>query len=303
MKAWAQSKHWDTALPFRSPVRILLKRLMVSASLGLIVFALSGPQIGTRLIEVKREGTDIVIVFDVSESMNASDITPSRIVKARHEIGRLLKKLKGDRVALVPFASVAFIQVPLTLDYSSVLTTLEAMDPGMIPYPGTSLGEAIKMGSQAFKSESKAQKIMLLITDSEDHETDPLQEAETASKAGIKIFTVGMATPAGAPIPIRDNRGNITGYKQYKKNTVVSRLDEVLLKEIAEKSGGAYFRATKSGTEFKKIFERISGMNTEEFETMQYSDYEDRFQWPLILALFILFLEMLIPFGKIRRES
>lgn len=301
MKRWAKSPLWDVALPMRAPGRVFLQRILTTVAIGLIFIALAGPQVGTRLIEVKREGTDVVIALDVSESMNAEDIQPSRLIKARHEIIRLLKQLRGDRVALVPFAGVAFVQSPLTLDYSAVATMLNAIEPGIIPDPGTSLSEAIKQSMAAFKMDSKAEKIIVLITDSEDHDSNPIELAKEAAKAGIKIFTIGMATPEGAPVPIKDDRGRLTGYKQYKNNTVVSRLNEDLLRQISDVSGGEYFRATKTGREFERFHERISGMKTEEFESKQFTDYEDRFQWFLGLALVILFVSgVILP---ARRET
>jgi Ca-activated chloride channel family protein len=294
---------WDTAFPHRAPRNVFVKRLLGLSAIGLLILAISGPQVGTRQIEVKREGTDIVIALDVSRSMYATDISPSRLIKAKHEITRLLKRLRGDRVALVPFANVAFVQIPLTLDYSAVVTALNAMDPEIIPYPGTSLSEAIKQGQRAFRIESNAQKILILITDSEDHSTDAAEQAAEAAKEGVRIFTVGMATPQGGPIPITDARGRITGYKEYQGNTVVSRLNENILIEIAQVTGGEYFRATKTGTEFEKIFKKISGMETEEFESKQFTDYEDRFQWPAALAFILIILEMMIPAGKRRKNG
>ncbi len=301
MLRWSNEQMWDTAFPHRAPRNVLLKRLLGISAIGLLILAISGPQVGTRQIEVKREGTDVVIALDVSRSMYATDIAPSRLIKARHEITRLMKKLRGDRVALVPFAEVAFVQIPLTLDYSAVVTALNAIDPEIIPYPGTSLTEAIKQGQKAFRIESKAQQILILITDSEDHSSDAVKMAEEVGKQGVKIFTVGMATPQGGPIPITDGRGRITGYKEFNGNTVVSRLNENILMEIAQVTGGEYFRATKTGREFENIYKKISGMDTEEFESKQFTDYEDRFQWPAALAFILIVLEMIIPAGRRRK--
>ena len=303
MKRWAQQKMWDVVLPDRSPRRLLLKRWLGAVIIGLLIFAIAGPQVGTREIEVTREGRDIVIAIDVSQSMDAGDIVPSRLIKARHELNRLLRQLRGDRVALVPFTSVAFVMVPLTLDYSAVITSLEAIDPTMIPYPGTSLAEAIKQSRRAFRPEGKAQKILILITDSEDHDSKPLEQAAEAAKEGIQIFAVGMATLQGGPIPIKDRRGTITGYKEYQGSTVVSRLNEAMLKELAEITGGEYLRATRDGSEFRKMHDIISGKTAEEFESKQYSDFEDRFQWPVLAAIILLLMEEAIPPGRKRRKK
>ncbi len=302
MKRWADEAMWDVAFPFRAVNRILLQRVLLISAISLVMVALAGPQVGTRLVEVKREGTDIVVALDVSQSMNAEDISPSRLVKARHEVIRLLKRLRGDRVALVPFADVAFVQAPLTLDYSAVATMLNALEPSIIPSPGTNIAAAIEQARRAFKVQSKAQKIMILITDSEDHDSDPLEQAREAAKEGIRIFTLGMATPEGAPVPITDERGVKIGYKKYQNATVVSQLNEELLKNISNATDGDYFRATRTGREFEDLYEKISGMKTEEFETRQYTDYEDRFQWLLAAAFVLLMVERLIVTGRKRKD-
>jgi len=303
MLRWAQQKMWDYVLPDRSPRRILLKRWLGVMAIGLLIFAIAGPQVGTREIEVKREGRDIVIAIDVSQSMDTGDIVPSRLIKAKNELNRLLKQLRGDRVALVPFAGVAFVMVPLTLDYSSIITSLEAIEPTMIPYPGTSLEAAIQQARRAFRPDGKAQKILLMITDSEDHDTKPLEEAKLAAKEGIQIFSVGMATLQGGPIPIKNARGVITGYKEYQGSTVVSRLNEPMLKKLAEITGGEYYRATRTGSEFRKIHQVITGKKSEEFESKQFTDYEDRFQWPVLAAIILLLVEEAIPPGRRRKKK
>ncbi len=303
MKRWADRSMWDHALPHRAPLTIFFKRVMLSFAIGFLIIGLAGPQVGTKEIEVKREGTDIVLAIDVSKSMLAADISPSRLVKAKHEVGRLLKRLRGDRVALVPFANVAFIQVPLTLDYSAVMTSVFALEPQILPYPGTSIGAAIERGRQAFKIDSKAEKILILITDSEDHDSEPVVQAEEAAKEGVRIFTIGMATPQGAPIPELNERGQITDYKTHNNTTVVSRLNESLLKEISQITGGEFYPATKTGREFDKVYEKIAGMDKEEFEAKQYTDYEDRFQWLLAMSFLLIALEEFIPSGKRRKRK
>ncbi|MBM3326830.1 MAG: VWA domain-containing protein [Calditrichaeota bacterium] len=302
MAQWANESLWNTALPTRAPFNILVKRLFSLAALALMILAVAGPQVGTRLINVTREGADIAIALDCSQSMQAEDFTPNRMQKARFEIGRLLGKLRGDRVAFVPFAGVAFVQVPLTLDYSAVMSMMNAFEPGVIPMPGTAIAEAVKQARRAFKAESKAQKILLLITDGEDHESGVIEQAKEAAREGIIIITIGMASPAGAPIPEKDRQGRIVGYKQERGGgTVISRLNEDLLIKIAQATGGEYYRATPSGDEFHRVYERITGMDKEKFEQKQFTDYEDRFQWPLMAAFLLIIIEEWIPMHKRRR--
>jgi Ca-activated chloride channel family protein len=296
MKRWASEALWDSALPGSAPLNILIKRAVWVAVICLLALAAAGPQVGTRLTQVTREGVDLAIALDLSASMLTEDVTPNRLDKARHEIQRLLERLRGDRVALVPFAGVAFVQVPLTLDYSAVNGLLNSLEPGMIPVPGTAIGDAIKQARRAFRPEGKAQKILILITDGEDHETDAISQAKEAAKEGVVIFTVGMATDMGGPIPVKDEQGRVTGYKQEGgSGTVVSKLNEDLLKQIADATGGQYFRDVPSGDEFRKIFDRLNGMDKQKFEQKQFIDYEDRFQWPVAVAFLLLVIEEFIP--------
>ncbi len=302
--SWATERMFDAVLPERAPLRMLARRVLLVLSVALIVLAAAGPQVGTRLVEVTREGTDVVIALDVSKSMLAEDVTPNRLLKARHEILGLLQMLRGDRVALVPFAGVAFVQVPLTLDYGAFGAVLNALEPGMIPHPGTALGEAIAQARRAFRPDSKAQKSLILIPDGEDHEEGALDQAKEAAKEGVIIFTIGMASQAGAPIPEKDAVGRIIGYKTERGGgTVISRLNEQLLSDIAEAAGGEFYRDNPSGDEFRRIYEKLAGMDKQKFEQKQFTDYEDRFQWPLLLAFLLLLIEELIPPYRVRRKA
>jgi len=269
----------------------------------LLIFSASGPQVGTRMIEVIREGSDIAIAVDVSESMLAEDITPNRMMKAQHEIVKFLGKLRGDRVALVPFAGVAFVQVPLTLDYAAVNSILHALEPGMIPQPGTSISAAINQASRAFRAEGKAQNIIILISDGEDHEAGAIEAAKEAAKESVIIYTVGMASPSGGPVPIKNERGKVTGYKKEKGGgTVISRLNEKLLTDIARITGGEFYRATSVGGEFNKIYKQVAGLDKEQFEAKEYTDFEHRFQWPLAAAFLLVVIGEIIPPGRRRKK-
>ena len=303
MHRWAGEPLWDTALPHRAPGRKLARRLMSVAAIGLILIALSGPQVGTRMIEVTREGSDIAIAVDVSQSMLTEDITPNRMLKAQHEIVKFLGRLRGDRVALVPFAGVAFVQVPLTLDYGAVNSILHALEPGMIPQPGTSISAAINQARRAFRAEGKAQKIIIIISDGEDHEKGAIEAAKEAGEEGIIIYTIGMASPAGGPIPERNERGRVSGYKKDSNGgTVISRLDEKLLTDIARVTGGQFYRASAVGSEFGDIFKQITGLDKEEFETKEFTDFEHRFQWLLAAAFLLIVIGEIIPPGRWRKK-
>ena len=304
MRNWANSELWDFTFPHRSPNRILLRQILSVSAIGCLVFAISGPQVGTREIEVTREGSDIAIAIDVSRSMWCEDVVPDRLSKARHEISRLLNLLRGDRISLIPFSSFAFVQVPLTLDYSAVNTLLYTIDPNVMPEQGTSLSEAIKQCMRTFSDESKAQRIIILITDGEDHEGEALEQAKKAAESGTIIYTVGMASSMGGPIPIKTKRGKVSGYlKDSRGATVISRLNEDILKEIADITDGEYYGASATGDEFRKLFKKIAGLDKELFETKQYTDYEDRFQWFAAAAFLLILIGQIIPPGRRRQRG
>ncbi len=303
MKKWASQKLWDDVIPNRAPVNVLWKRILFVLAVGLLIFAMSGPQVGTRLVEVTRQGTDIALAVDLSQSMLVEDLTPNRFQRARHEISRFMDKLTGDRVALIPFARVAFVEVPMTLDHAAVNSKLNAIKPEMIPHPGTSLAATIKQARRVFSNKSQAQKIIVIITDGEDHEADAIKEAKKAADEGIIIYTIGMATVSGGPIPVKSQYGKVTGYKKDRSgSTIVSRLNEDLLSEISSVTGGEFYRATQTGSEFKQLYKTIAGMDKEKFETKQFTDYEDRFQYPAALALLLIVIGQLIPPAR-RRTS
>ncbi len=302
MAKWADAKLWNDVLPNRAPKHVLWKRLLFVIAIGLVISALSGPQVGTHMMEVTRKGTDIAIAVDLSQSMLVEDLTPNRFQKARHEVGRFIEKLQGDRIALVPFAQVAFVEVPMTLDHGAVMSKLNALKPEMIPHPGTSLAATIKQAQRVFSNDSPAQKIIVIITDGEDHEADAVKEAKEAAKQGIIIYTIGMATPTGGPIPQKNQYDKVTGYKKDRSgNTIVSRLNEDLLTEISSVTNGEFYRATQTGSEFRQMYKTISGMNQEVFETKQFTDFEDRFQWPSALALLLIIIGQLIPPSRRRK--
>jgi Ca-activated chloride channel family protein len=282
--------------PSMSRRRQIWKIVLLLASMGFLILALARPQVGTKLEEVKREGVDIMIAIDVSESMNAQDIKPSRIAKARHEVASLIEKLEGDRIGLIAFAGEAFVQCPLTLDYGAAKIFLEVLEPGLIPTPGTNLMAAIQLAMESFETAERKHKVMVLITDGEDTQgQDVLEAAKAAETEGVVIYTVGIGSAQGVPIPVLDESGNQTGFKKNRQGeVVVSKLDELALEKIALQTGGKYYRASSGEAELDRIYEAISGMEKKELASLKFSQYEERFQWLLGIALFLLILETMI---------
>jgi Ca-activated chloride channel homolog len=264
-----------------------------------LVTALARPQFGTKMKTVKREGQDIVVALDVSLSMMAEDIKPNRLEKARHEISTMIDKFQGDRVGLVAFAGKAFVQCPLTLDYGAAKMFLDAMEPGLIPTPGTAVGEAITRSVSCFSAQERKHKILILITDGEDHVGEPLEAAKTAAKEGVVIYTVGIGSLEGVPIPVADERGYSTGFKKNREGGVVmTKLDELTLEKIALETGGKYYRATPGEAELNRIYDDILKMEKKSLSSKQFEQYEERFQWLVGIALFLLALEALLPERK-----
>ena len=260
-----------------------------------MILALSRPQWGMKLETVRRHGVDILMALDTSYSMNAEDVSPTRMEKAKGEIRSLLGKLKGDRIGLITFAGSAIVQCPLTLDYGSVSLFLDIASTESIPDPGTSLAAAITTANAAFIAKERKYKVLVIITDGEDLEGQVESAVEKARAGGVIIYTIGVGTPDGKPIPVRDAKGNIVEYrKDASGQVVVSRLDEKALAQIADSTGGRYYRATTAEGELDEVYGEISQMEKKELESRLYQNFEDRFQYPLTMAILLLVAEVAI---------
>ena len=284
--------------------RQILKISLIIAAIGFMVLSVARPQIGTKLEQIQREGVDIIVALDVSLSMMAEDIKPNRLEKAKHEIEGLIDRLKGDRIGLIAFSGVAFVQCPLTLDYSAAKIFLDIMDPDLIPQPGTNITDAITTGLKAFEQMERKYKVMVLITDGENHGEDPLKIAEEADRQGVIIYTVGIGSAKGEPIPLVSETGIRQGFKKNRKGeVVVSKLDEITLQKIAMQTGGKYYPATTGEDELDKIYDDIARMEKKELASLQYSQFEDRFQYILIFAILFLVAEMILSERRVVKRE
>ncbi len=272
--------------------KAILRSLLILAFFTFAVVALARPQWGARLETVHRRGVDIIAALDVSYSMNAEDVAPNRLEKAKSEIRSLMEKSAGDRIGLVGFSGAAVVQCPLTLDHGAVLLFLDAATAGMAPEPGTSLAAAIETATSAFVAKERKYKVLILFTDGEDLGGQVGRAIEKAKEAGAIIYAVGIGTPQGKPIPIRDAKGDVAEYrKDPDGQIVISSLDERSLAEITDQTGGRYFRATASGNEIDALYQDISGLEKKELESRLQKNFEDRFQYPLALAIIFLAAE------------
>ena len=287
--------------PYISFARQRTKSLLILIALMLVAVALARLQFGTHLELLKREGIDIVIALDVSNSMMARDMLPNRLDKAKQEIRGVIERLKGDRIGLVVFAGEAFIQCPLTLDYSAAGFLLASVDNTSVSVQGTSLTAAIEMASRAFAQQEKKHKVLLLLTDGENFEEGAVEKAEQARQEGIKIYTIGIGNPDGEPIPILDRSGTQLGFlKDSTGKVVVSSLDETTLQKISLATGGKYYHATAGEIELDRIFDEVSSMEKKELEGALVTRYDDRFQWPLLLAILLVVGEFFLSERKKR---
>ena len=291
-------------VPQRSGRRDVFKFTVFLLALAFLIVGLANLQSGSKMEEVKREGIDMYIAVDVSNSMNAQDIVPSRLDRSKQAINKLISDLQGDRLGVIIFADKAFVQLPVTTDYAAAKMFLSSVNTSSVASQGTAIGEAINLAMKSFADDERS-KAIVIISDGEDHENDAaLEAAREAAKKGIRIYTIGMGLPDGAPIPIYNQYGQMTGYKKDKNgNTVVTRLDEDMLRRIAEAGGGLYVRANNSNVGLEKIYDDISKLDKTEIETQVFTDYEDQFQWFVGPGILLLLVWIFMSSGKKAWES
>jgi Ca-activated chloride channel family protein len=272
-----------------------LKQSFLLLSLAFLILSAANPQVGTRLEEIKREGIDLFVVLDVSLSMKAEDIKPSRLEKAKRDVSELLKKLSGDRVGLIVFAGDSFVQFPLTADYAAADLFISAVDVTSVPTPGTMIGLALERAMKSFSTDLPTQKAIIVVSDGENTEGDVLSAVEEVKKAGVKVYTVGMGTSEGGPIPVYDQNGQRVDFKHDRAGSVVvTRLDETMLQQIAVAAGGTYRRATSGGNEIDDIFKELASLEKTEFGVKQVTGFESRYQYPLAAGILLLMIEVLL---------
>ena len=280
--------------PNTSLFKSILKLVVLSLAFASLAIALVNPKIGTKLETVKREGVDIVFAIDVSKSMLAEDIAPNRLEKAKQLVTQIINNLASDRVGIIAYAGKAFPQLPITTDYAAAKMFLQNMNTDMLSSQGTAINEAIKLAKTYYDDEEQTNRVLIIISDGEDHSDEAASVAEEANEEGIRIFTIGVGDVKGGPIPEKRN-GIVLNYKKDNNGeTVITRLNEEILKSIASKANGVYINGKNTNELVDQIGEILNKMDKKEFESKQYADFKDQFQWFLGFALFFLVLDIFL---------
>ena len=275
-----------TLMPDASTGRMKLKFILFTTAVILVILAAARPQFGSKLREQKSEGIEMMLAVDISNSMLAEDFEPNRLERTKYAINKLFDGLEQDRVGVIVFAGDATVQLPITSDYRMAKAFAKRISPSMASVQGTSIGKALSLAEMSFSSGSGDSRVIILITDGEDHEGNVMQAAERAAEQGIRIFTIGIGTPEGAPIEIGGEF-----IKDEKGDMVVSKLDEKMLQEIARITGGAYIRATKQSIGLDEIVRAINDMEQSELSTVRFEEYNEQFQYLIAIAFALLLVE------------
>lgn len=268
-----------------------LKFWLLFAAAALFIIVLAGPQFGSKLETVKRQGVEVMVCLDVSNSMLSTDVSPSRLDKSKQMLSKLVDDLKNDKIGLIVFAGDAYIQLPITSDYVSAKMFLSSINPSMVPTQGTAIGSAINLAMRSFTPSESSEKTIILITDGENHEDDALGAAKAASEKGIIVNVLGVGSAQGAPIPIPGTNGF---QKDREGNMVITKLNEQMCQEIAATGNGMYVRTDNTNNALKALQSEIDKMNKSEIESKVYSTYDEKYQIPAWIVIFILVLEFFI---------
>ncbi len=293
-KRFADKKLLNKLSPNRSKFKSILKILVLCLVFACLTIAMVNPKIGTKLETVKREGVDIVFAIDVSKSMLAEDIAPNRLVKSKQLVTQIINNLASDRIGIIAYAGRAFPQLPITTDYASAKMFLQSMNTDMLSSQGTAIDQAIQLARTYYDDEEQTNRVLFIISDGEDHNNVAAEAAEAASEDGIKIFTIGVGTEKGGPIPIKRN-GIVVNYKKDSAGeTVITKLVDDTLEDIANEANGEYIYGANTTEVVETIREILNRMDKTEFEAKQFAEFKDQFQWFLAAAILLLFIDIFL---------
>ena len=293
LKRFGNLEMVNQLMPFASRFRPTLKFAVLMLALAFIIAGVARPQFGSKLKKVKREGIELIIALDVSNSMMAEDIKPNRLDRAKLAISRLVDKLKDDKIGLIVFAGDAYTQLPITSDYNSAKLFLNSINTQIVPKQGTAIGAAVNLAMRSFTPDSKANKAIIVITDGENHEDDAVAAAKSAAESGMVVHAIGMGLPQGSPIPVLRN-GQTEYLKDGSGNVVVTKLDEATLEKVAAAGNGIYVRANNAQVGLNTLFDEINKLDKTEMEALIYSEYDEQFQYFFAIGIFLLIVEFVI---------
>jgi Ca-activated chloride channel family protein len=294
-KRFADPRLLKKLAPEMSRFKQGLKLLLLTCGMAFLILALVNPKIGTKLETVKREGVDIVFAVDVSKSMLAEDIAPNRLEKSKRLVSEIINALASDRIGIIAYAGQAYPQLPITTDYGAAKMFLQSMNTDMLSSQGTAIGDAIELAATYFDDEEQTNRVLFIVSDGEDHSERSVADAvELAVEEGIQIYTIGVGTTKGSPIPLKQNGVVERLKKDSEGEVVITRLNEAMLEEIADEGNGEYINGASTEEAVAYIKEELNQMDKKEFEAKQFAEFKDQFQWFLGIGLFFLFLDIFL---------
>jgi Ca-activated chloride channel family protein len=294
LKRFSDQNLIGNLIPDFSSSKPFIKFILYHFAIAFFIIGLANPQMGSKIAEGKQEGIDIMIALDVSNSMLAEDFKPNRLMRSKMAIEKLVNRLGGDRVGIIVFAGSAYVQLPITTDYSAAKLFLGSIDNNIVPVQGTAIGSAIELAMQSFNEEDETSKTIIVITDGENHEDDAAKFAKEAYDEGIIVNTIGMGSVRGAPIPVYRNGRQVDFKKTRSGETVITKLNEPMLRDIAKAGGGIFVRASQQDVGLGVLLDNLNQMKKKEFGTVTYTDYESRFQYYIGFGLLLLIIGLLL---------
>lgn len=294
IKRFAQDAFINVLMPLRSNARNNIKFIILLFVISSLIIALARPQFGSKLLDVKRQGIELIIALDVSRSMMAEDIKPNRLERAKQAITTLINRMQDDKIGMIVFAGDAYTQLPITSDYISAKVFLSNINTEIVSKQGTAIASAIELGTKSFTQDPEASKVIVIISDGENHEGDAVKAAQQAAEKGVKIYTIGMGSPQGSPIPLRSGVSQGGFLKDRQGGVVISRMDPTMLSQIAAAGNGDFFSASTGNIGLNQLYNKLSKLNKSEVESKVYSEYDDQFHFFIAIALLLILLDFFI---------
>jgi Ca-activated chloride channel family protein len=294
-RKFSERLFWPTLSPLQSPARRNMKFVLFLLAISSVIIAMARPQFGSRLEEVKREGIEMIIALDVSKSMLAEDIKPNRLTRAKQAISSLVNRMKDDKIGMIVFAGDAYTQLPITTDYISARLFLDNINTNIVSKQGTAIASAIELGIKSFSPDAESSKVIVIISDGENHEGDAVDAARQAVEKGIKIYTIGMGSPDGTPIPV-DARGGVQqGFlKDRNGQVVMSKMNPKMMGEIAAAGDGRFYVASTGNVGLNQLYNELNKLEKSEIETKKYSEYDDQFHYFAAFSVLMLIINVFI---------